>query len=277
MKKTLLNVGCGKKFHNNWLNVDIAPTEPEVTPMDLTRKWKIEDNSMDCVYHSHVLEHVPKEAVKGFVSECYRVLKPGGVIRVVAPDLEVIARNYIKFLESNLEKEDEETKANYHWTLLEMYDQTTRNQSGGDMHGYLSQKNMINRDFVVSRTSEINKFSGDDKSAKTLGEKINKFRKMRFSVKMYYIKSAIRDFIFTKLLPGKKYYKIGLFRMRGETHQWMYDRYSISELLKECGFTEIRKTTANDSRIKDWGSYYLDSNEDGKTYKPDSIFMEGIK
>lgn len=257
------------------MNVDIVPTEPEVIPMDLTKKWKIADNSKDAVYHSHVMEHVPKNAVKTFISECHRVLKPGGVIRVVIPDLEMIARNYIHFLDKNLENEDEVSRENYHWTLLELMDQMTRNESGGDMLKYLAQPKLVNKDFILSRTSEAAQFMGDNKSARTLKEKFDKFWRMRFGVKVYFIKNAIKN-LFFKFMPGSKYYKIGQFRLGGETHQWMYDRYSVGLILKEAGFKNIRKTTATDSDIKDWEKYNLDS-KNGQVYKPDSLFMEATK
>jgi 2-hydroxychromene-2-carboxylate isomerase len=41
------------------------------------------------VYHSHVLEHLPKDAAPRFVGECYRVLAEGGILRVVVPDLDI--------------------------------------------------------------------------------------------------------------------------------------------------------------------------------------------
>jgi predicted SAM-dependent methyltransferase len=59
------------------------------------------------VYYSHLLEHFPKHEAQGFTQECYRVLKPRGIIRVAVPDLERIARMYLQALERALQEEVE--------------------------------------------------------------------------------------------------------------------------------------------------------------------------
>jgi hypothetical protein len=69
---------------------------------------------------------------------------------------------------------------------------------------------------------------------------------------------------------------IGKFRLGGEIHQWMYDRYSLSKLLVDVGFTQVEIKDAFTSRIPNWASYQLES-KNGIIYKPDSLFMEAIK
>ena len=71
--------------------------------------------------------------------------------------------------------------------------------------------------------------------------------------------------------------EIGQFRQSGEVHQWMYDHYSLSSLLKKCGLQEITKRTAQESYIPEWTSFNLDTESDGSVYKPDSLYMESIK
>jgi hypothetical protein len=46
-----------------------------------------------------VLEHLDREHAPAFLRECRRVLKPGGVLRVVVPDLEQMARVYLDILD----------------------------------------------------------------------------------------------------------------------------------------------------------------------------------
>jgi hypothetical protein len=71
--------------------------------------------------------------------------------------------------------------------------------------------------------------------------------------------------------------KIGQFRQSGEIHQWMYDHYSLSVLLKNCGLEKITKRTADQSYINDWTGFNLDTEPDGSIYKPDSLYMEAVK
>jgi SAM-dependent methyltransferase len=68
---------------------------------DLRKGIPFEDGEFDVVYHSHFLEHIDREAAPVFLRECYRVTRPGGRIRVVVPDLEVLARNYVAVLDRN--------------------------------------------------------------------------------------------------------------------------------------------------------------------------------
>lgn len=65
---------------------------------DLSRGLPFESNSVDVVYHSHMLEHLDRAIVPGFLAEVLRVLKPGGIQRVVVPDLEVLCGRYLEHL-----------------------------------------------------------------------------------------------------------------------------------------------------------------------------------
>lgn len=69
---------------------------------DLRTGIPAEDQSVDAVYHSHVLEHIDRDGVASFFAEVRRVLRPGGVHRVVVPDLERYARAYLRSLEDGL-------------------------------------------------------------------------------------------------------------------------------------------------------------------------------
>lgn len=62
---------------------------------DLAKGIPASDNSLDVVYHSHMLEHLTAADGADFIGSCFRVLKPGGLLRVIVPDLELWARNYV--------------------------------------------------------------------------------------------------------------------------------------------------------------------------------------
>jgi SAM-dependent methyltransferase len=129
MNRKVVNLGCGPKVspHPDVMNVDwsiylrfrSSPTlrwlpplvlkgerlrryqslPPNIVVHDLTRGIPLPDESADVVYHSHVLEHIDREKVAAFQAEVRRVLKPGGVQRVVVPDLEILVRRYLASLE----------------------------------------------------------------------------------------------------------------------------------------------------------------------------------
>jgi SAM-dependent methyltransferase len=63
----------------------------------------------------------------------------------------------------------------------------------------------------------------------------------------------------------------------GELHRWMYDKYTLRDLLKSVGFTDIWECDYCTSGIEGWAEFNLDSNDNGEEYKPDSLIMEGMK
>lgn len=67
---------------------------------DLAKGIPFEDNSVDAVYHSHTLEHLDREVAEGMLREVLRVLRPGGVHRIVVPDFEMRIRGYVDHLDA---------------------------------------------------------------------------------------------------------------------------------------------------------------------------------
>lgn len=139
----ILNLGCGTKTspepeivnidwsislrirHNRLLRA-IAPLVigggrlmrfrqlPEnIKIWNLSKGIPFESNSVDVVYHSHLLEHLDRSVADNFVLECKRVLKPGGIHRVVVPDLENLCRKYLSHIsacEHNIDETDRHEK-----------------------------------------------------------------------------------------------------------------------------------------------------------------------
>jgi SAM-dependent methyltransferase len=75
---------------------------------DLRKGIPFPDGSASAVYHSHLLEHLDRDVADSFMTEVRRVLRAGGVQRIVVPDLELACRRYLDHLESgNPEDHDE--------------------------------------------------------------------------------------------------------------------------------------------------------------------------
>jgi predicted SAM-dependent methyltransferase len=273
-KKKYLNIGCGSYYsmESTWTNLDFASNNEHVTAHNLLKGIPFSDNSFDFVYHSHVLEHFSKNDGERLIKECYRVLKPGGILRVAIPDLEGIARNYISWLDRGIENPgDEIIRANYNWMLIEMYDQTVRNSSGGEMAKYIFQEKIINEDFIYERIGEEGKGIRNHYLKQRSQTPMAKLTLKRIASGVFYRLKNI-----AKLKKASIYEQIGRFRLGGEIHQWMYDRYSLSGLLTKTGFEQIIKTTAFNSYLTDWGKYNFDSVQ-GSVRKPDSLFIEARK
>jgi predicted SAM-dependent methyltransferase len=267
-----LNIGCGSFYSTkaNWTNLDFSSKDEHVIEHNLLQGIPFAEGSFDFVYHSHILEHFSKGDGVKLIQECFRVLNSGGILRVAIPDLERIARNYLKCLEIGVQNPDDETaRANYNWMLLEMYDQTVRNTAGGQMAQYLSQDEIINEDFVFERI-------GHEGIAIRESYLNNKDKFIPQAKKI--VKGALKGLISLGGLNSSEavFTDIGKFRLGGEIHQWMYDRYSLSHLLTTVGFNDIAIVDAFNSTLDDWNEYELDGKQ-GVTRKPDSLFIEAKK
>lgn len=278
----LLNLGCGHRFHSAWTNIDFSSNNENVIAHNLLKGIPFPDQSFDVIYHSHVLEHFSRLQADFFIRECHRVLRHKGILRIAIPDLEQIVKTYLIALEQASLGSNEWIE-NYEWMLLEMYDQVVRNRSGGSMAEYFIKEKLDNQEFVLERCGveaeqllESGRKTWESRQPNT---KENKFKALLKQVyKTIHHPERIRD-LFIKVLLGKEFesLQIGRFRQSGEIHQWMYDRYSLSKLLKEFGFEQITQRSASDSFIPNWTSYNLDTEADGSVYKPDSLYMEAIK
>ena len=62
---------------------------------DVSKRIPEEENSVDVLYSSHMLEHLDKEETHCFLIEARRVLVPGGIIRTVVPDFDRLVEKYV--------------------------------------------------------------------------------------------------------------------------------------------------------------------------------------
>jgi len=264
-KSPLLNVGCGAHYHSGWCNIDLVSNAPEVIKYDIRSGLPFRDNSFDAAYHSHVLEHLTPEQGEALIKECYRVLKPGGILRIVVPDLEQISRIYLEML-TKAWNGDKASEKNYEWMKLELLDQMVRHQSGGLMGPYMVDSEKDNADFVRSRIgSELNSCQSQQRSSKAPSlRNWWAHQKQRLSVKLI-----------SCLLGREKASALseGIFRQQGEIHRWMYDRYSLKMLCNRCGFSDFHVCRANQSTIDNFPEFQLDTLHD-QVRKPDSLFVE---
>jgi SAM-dependent methyltransferase len=96
MNPILVNLGSGPYPLAGWVNVDIDPSgRPEVLA-DLSRPLPFRDASVDYIHTEDFIAQLPPDGLERFFVECKRVLRPGGVVRVLTPDLERLMRTYLE-------------------------------------------------------------------------------------------------------------------------------------------------------------------------------------
>jgi len=113
----LLNLGCGDCTPHGWENVDYAfgarltrlpgfsalnrrlrlfnlDWDQRIRLHDLRKPLPWQSGSVQAVYSSHTLEHLSREQGRRLIEEAFRVLMPGGILRIVVPDLAQMVRDY---------------------------------------------------------------------------------------------------------------------------------------------------------------------------------------
>ena len=89
-----LHIGCGEKTIDGWLNADFFPSSPTVLHLDATKHFPMGDQQFDYVFSEHMIEHIPYPQGFFMLSECYRILREGGKIRITTPNLEFLIDLY---------------------------------------------------------------------------------------------------------------------------------------------------------------------------------------
>lgn len=92
-----LQIGCGPFPLEGWFNTDLLTNLHKGSPMymDAGRPFPMPDASFDYVYSEHLFEHLSYPQAMNMLKECYRILKPGGVIRIATPNLKFLVDLYI--------------------------------------------------------------------------------------------------------------------------------------------------------------------------------------
>ena len=135
-----LHVGAGPNFIDGWLNTDISPMAPLY--LNATHSFPIKNNSVLFIFSEHFIEHISREKAIGFLNESYRVLKPGGKIRISTPDVEAFAREYLNHSEyaRSLMNYFNEESGQHLWNY---YADIVGQLHWHDMHRYLYDREIL--------------------------------------------------------------------------------------------------------------------------------------
>jgi predicted SAM-dependent methyltransferase len=146
-----LQLGCFDQPLDGWINADVTPhlfvakvpflasamyrlgrmseiryqqhrpgIFKKLSYVNVAKRFPFPPDSISCVFSSHLLEHIPRSIVPRMLDEIRRVLKPGGVVRTVVPDLDYFVEHYDPlnpdiFVDRVFENNHTATKNCHHW------------------------------------------------------------------------------------------------------------------------------------------------------------------
>jgi SAM-dependent methyltransferase len=275
-----LNLACGQVYvvNEDWINLDYVSIDSNVKSVNLLEGLPFDTNAISVVYSSHFLEHIPLHQVPLFLKECHRILKPGGIIRLVLPDFEEMCREYL----SQLDRGDY-IKARL--CVIEIIDQCVRLEGGGELgKAYLQySKDEAGydkiRDYIYSRNGQqlplpniTNQPSKMNKVLELLIKPESLIKKLIYLVKQLWI-----TIIISFLPKAFRQQNISMAPI-GERHHWLWDFFQLENALQEIGFVHIERSRFDTSRISDFPLHYLDVNPDNLPRKgKHSMYVEAQK
>jgi hypothetical protein len=89
-----LQLGAGANKLPGWFNTDYFVRE-DIYFLDATKKFPFNDNSFQWVFSEHHIEHISYKQANFMLNELFRVMQPGGYLRIDTPDLKKYAANYV--------------------------------------------------------------------------------------------------------------------------------------------------------------------------------------
>jgi len=156
----VLNLGCGTKTSPRAINIDwsiyltiksnyffrlcspvmlsedrrnkLRGLDRSILVHDIRKGLPFGDRSIDAVYHSHMFEHIDRNKAPVFLQEVKRVLVPGGIHRIVVPDLEYLAHAYLQHVAQV--KDDPSSVCDHEQYISEMIEQMVRREAHGTRH-----------------------------------------------------------------------------------------------------------------------------------------------
>lgn len=88
----LLNIGCGPCYMDGWINIDISAAHKTDICADVLA---LNFDGVDAILLTHMVEHLNLNEASEAFGLFYKWLKPGGILRLGVPSLELAAKAYV--------------------------------------------------------------------------------------------------------------------------------------------------------------------------------------
>lgn len=270
-------------LYREWNNIKFSTLPyldepPFIRHLNLRKPLPFKSNTFDVIYCNHVFEHLIVKDGEMLCKELYRILKPNGIFRIVVPDLEISVRDYIKSIDDLEEDYNSMNEMRYDWAATHLVDQMTRIKPGGLMAEKL-HSGQVDWDYIKQCNGDVFdkiRAKREDRASSTIqNSQINRIiifiadNGIRIALKKIWYSMIRRLYIqFSRKPPVE---------LSNEKTLWMYDRFSLRQLLEKCDFKMIDLKDYKTSGINGWEKYNFDQSEKGDYPLEPSVYIEASK
>jgi SAM-dependent methyltransferase len=271
-------------YRREWTNVlfSVLPqpaNEPDIHYHDVRKSLPFADKTFEAAYALHIVEHLTPAEAAALVNELYRVLKPGGIVRISTPDLEDICRSYLRQLDECRTSRSPLNIVRYRWAVLELLDQIVREQSGGLMT-QASVRGDFDAEFAMSRFGDVFDEFSPSRSAPPGAKPDTRLRERLAALTPSSLVNSLRWRVISAIDRRCGVWlrtRLSDPRHTGEINKWMYDELSLQTLLEAGGFRDHRRQDHVSSMIPGWNRYTLDQSTRGTHAIEPSLYFEARK
>ena len=151
-----LEIGANETSKAGWIATDV--TWRCKNYLDVAGSWPIDTNSVDNIFADNVIEHLSLESNQNLFSEAHRVLKTGGSIRLITPNIGELVSRYRSGLAKNQslvgELHEEKYLISHDVDLLRF-----AFQDDGHHEGYLWDYNSLRSELARAGFSSVIQFA----------------------------------------------------------------------------------------------------------------------
>ncbi len=254
INKRFYNIGAGKFRHPYWTNIDLKSEWYAKTQKDSIfinydlfslEKLPLFDNSAEVFYSSHTLEHINDVAAQNMFNEAFRILKQGGIFRIITPNIDL---DYRAFREMDINY--------FYW--IENYSRP-KSVERLKLKMPMNQAS-IEQVFLYHFASYLSELFDDETLPKISSEELNEiFSKYEYENALNHIISRCSVDKLTKIHYGN--------------HMNWWNEEKAFKMLKKAGFIEIYRSAYGQSFCPILRNMYLFDITTPKV----SLYIEAIK
>jgi predicted SAM-dependent methyltransferase len=185
-----LHIGCGSHILPGWLNTDYITKSKhtkskDVFHLDATKPFPFKDNEFEYIFSEHMIEHITYLDGMNMLKESFRVLKPGGILRIATPDLSFLIELF-KTDKTKLQKDYIVDSTNRYISYVPFYDETfvTNNYVRAWGHKFIYSEKILRHSLENAGFKKIIRLDVSESQDENLGNLENVGRKPEGMIKM---------------------------------------------------------------------------------------------